>query len=470
MFRSLFAAFLIAFSYASASAAAPNILLICVDDLRPELNCFAVDYIHSPNIDRLAAEGRSFSRHYVQAPTCGVSRYSLLTGRYGNYNYGNHLLAERAKRIKRGEEVPASMPAYFRERGYRTVSIGKVSHYPGGLGGEAWNDRSQVEMPNSWDEQLMPCGAWETPQGAMHGLAHGQTRQDQPKKSMPVFQSEEGPDDIYPDGVMIEGALKKMEELSAGDEPFFFAVGIIRPHLPFGAPAKYMEPYRHIKLPAIPHPEKPDFPTTWHRSGEFNRYQLWGKNPNQDQEFADEVRKHYAACVTYADALVGRLLKKLEAGGKSENTIVVLWGDHGWHLGEHAVWGKHTLFEESLRSPLIIRVPGMDRPGEMSGSIVETIDIFPTLADLSDLPQPEYIDGVSLRPILADPTAPGHPAVSYTKAKTIRTDRWRMIRHANGYVELYDHETDSGETVNAADEHPEHVADLMQLLEKRLGL
>jgi len=277
----------------------PNVLLLCIDDLRPELACFGKEYIHSPNIDRLAEGGRAFFRHYVQAPTCGASRYSLLTGCYGGA--GNGALIDRSKKL---DSVPPSMPAWFRQNGYTTVSIGKVSHHPGGMGGPDWNDEGSLEMPNSWDRHMMPVGAWQHPRGAMHGLADGEIRVK--AGEMDVFQSVEGDDTIYPDGLTTDVALRQLEVLAKDrKKPFFLAVGIIRPHLPFGAPAKYMEHYRDAKLPPTPHPEKPAGKTTWHGSGEFMKYNRWGRNPNQDAEFAIEVRKHYAACVTYADAMVG---------------------------------------------------------------------------------------------------------------------------------------------------------------------
>lgn len=447
----------------------PNVLLICVDDLRPELACFGVDYIQSPHIDRLATAGRVFRHHYVQAPTCGASRYTLLTGRYGIYSNG--ALFRRAAKMKaNANTVPPSMPAWFRQHGYTTVSVGKVSHHPGGRGGKDWDDDAQPEMPNSWDRHLLPAGPWKHPRGWMHGLAHGEIRASAGK--MDVFQSAEGPDSIYPDGVSIPVALKQLEHLAADrDKPFFLAVGILRPHLPFGAPAKYFKPYADAKLPPTPHPTKPTWKTTWHRSGEFMKYNRWKRNPTTDAAFALAVRKHYAACVSYADAQVGRLMKTLADTGAAKNTIVVLWGDHGWHLGEHAVWGKHTLFEESLRSPLIISYPGMHKPGESTHSIVETLDIFPTLCELANVPKPHFAHGASLCPLLKDPASAGHAAISYGPggATTIRTDTHRLILHKNGYAELYDHASKAKETKNVAEDHPDLVKKLRAQLQKRLG-
>jgi len=457
-----------AFSPPIAAEKKPNVLLLCVDDLRPELGCYGVSYIRSPNIDRLARVGLRFDRHYVQAPTCGASRFTLLTGRYGGA--GNGALFQRAAKMKVDpKSVPPSMPAWFRQHGYTTVSVGKVSHHPGGRGGRGWNDDTRLEMPDSWDRHLLPAGAWKHPRGWMHGLAGGEIRGK--AGEMDVLQAVEGPDSIYPDGISIDEALRQLDQLCADTQkPFFLAVGILRPHLPFGAPAKYLKPYREARLPPIPHPTKPAGRTTWHRSGEFMKYNRWGLDPNVDAEFARKVRKHYAACVSYADAQVGRVLEKLESTGSAMNTIVVLWGDHGWHLGEHAVWGKHTLFEESLRSPLIISCPDMKNRGESTESIVETLDLFPTLCDLAGLPEPDFVDGESLRPLLENPASPGHAAFSYGRgAKTIRTNTHRLIVHKDGHVELYDHTSKGSETRNVAKDRPALVQKLSTRLRKRLN-
>ncbi len=443
-----------------------NVLMICVDDLRPELRSFGKEYINSPNIDALASRGRAFHRHYVQAPTCGASRYALLTGMYGPS--GNEALFDRAKRIDtKGGNVPPSMPEWFRSRGFTTVSIGKVSHHPGGRGGVDWDDDTQPEMPGAWTRHRLPSGPWMHPRGAMHGLANGEIRGD--SSDMDVFQSTEGPDTIYPDGLITAMALDELKNLSAESAPFFLAVGLIRPHLPFGAPAKYYEQYRDVVLPAVTHTEKPLGKTTWHKSSEFMRYNRWDKDPNEDAEFATAVRRHYAACVSFADAQVGRLIEQLDSLGLRNNTIVVLWGDHGWHLGEHAVWGKHTLFDESLRSPLIIDYPGIPMAGVKTDSIVETVDIFPTICDLAGLPIAAFSQGQTLRPILETPSAAGHAAVSYAAAKTICSDTHRLILHPRGEVELYDHRTDRGETKNVAVEQPEMVKTLRNLLNEKMA-
>lgn len=439
-----------------------NVLLIAIDDLRPELNCFGKTYIHSPNIDQLAGRGRVFQRHYVQAPTCGASRFALLTGRYGPAS--NQALFQRAQAI-----VHPSFPAWFRQHGYETVSVGKVSHHPGGWGGADWDDRRILEMPQAWDLQLMPCGPWRHPRGAMHGLANGAIR-IQPK-TMDVLESFRGDDRAYPDGWITDAAIEQLGRLGRvrGEKPFFLAVGWIKPHLPFGAPARYLQKYAEVRLPAIPHPSRPAERSTWHRSPEFMKYHRWGKDPNADPDFATEVRKHYAACVSYADAQVGRILAELDRLGLRDQTIVVLWGDHGWHLGEHGVWGKHTLFEESLRAPLIIAGPGIQKPGQATRSIVETIDIFPTVCQLAAVPEPSFVDGRSLVDLLNDPTSDGHDAVSYqARATTLRTDAFRLIVHSD-FTELYDHRSDPGETDNVAEQNPDVVRRLRRRLDQRLG-
>ena len=445
----------------------PNILLICVDDLRPELNCFGATHIFSPNIDMLASKGSSFMRHFVNAPSCGPSRYTLLTGRYGPP--GNDALFLRAeKMVKEPGKIKPSMPEWFKTHGYTTVSVGKVSHHPGGRGGDDWNDSTIIEMPGAWDRHLIPIAEWEHPRGIMHGLAYGEIRKN--AGDMDVFQAAEGDDTIYPDGLITNEALNQLRELTEEKKnPFFLAVGIIRPHLPFGAPRSYLDRYEGVELPSIAHPQKPQGRTTWHVSNEFMKYNRWDRDPNVDTVFAYEVRRHYAACVSYADAQVGKILTELNRTGADKNTIVVLWGDHGWHLGEHSVWGKHTLFEESLHSPLIIYYPGMKHPGSSTNAMVETLDVFPTICDLAGMEMPGFTQGVSLKEILEDPNLTGHPALGYWRGnKTIRTETHRLTVHEDGFVELYDHSTPEAETRNVAEEHPELVEELKQAIRAKL--
>lgn len=456
---------------APALADKPNILLICVDDLRPELNALGVEYIHSPAMDSLVESGRAFTRHYVQAPTCGASRYALLMGKYAENRAqrDNGALMSVSGKV---DEKPFSMPRHFKENGYKTLAIGKISHYPGGLGGKNWNDPEKPETPGAWDLNVMPTDPWEHPQGAMHGYAGGKARV--PGKS-PVVEHAEGDDLTYTDGWIAREALKQMDGLAKSEEPFFLAVGIMKPHLPFACPKSYLDIYEGAELPPIPHPDKPQGLSTWHGSGEFfgNYKHEQGKDPRKDPAYADEMRRSYAACVSYADAQVAKILEKLEETGLAENTVVVLWGDHGWHLGEHAVWGKHTLFEESLLAPLVIRTPGMKKAGAKTDAIVETVDIYPTLCELAGVTIPGELSGTSLVKYLENPSEEGGMALSYQgNAETIRSDSFRLIRHngKNGddKFELYDHSGKGGETENIADQKPEVVTRLSAAIDEKL--
>lgn len=386
-----------------------------------------------------------------------------MTGRYGPPT--NQALFQRAKKIAEGKEiVNPSMPEWFRSQGYTTVSVGKVSHHPGGRGGKDWNDSTLIEIPNAWDKHLMPVGDWQHPRGAMHGLAHGEIREK--PSDMDVFQAMEGNDDIYPDGAITEEALKQLNLLASDTEkPFLLAVGFIRPHLPFGAPMSYYEKYEGVSFPKIKHPSKPKGKTTWHSSGEFKQYNRWEKDINQDTLFANEIRRHYAACVSFADAQVGKVLTALQRTGAAQNTIVVLWGDHGWHLGEHAIWGKHSLFEESLHAPLIVHYPSMKNKGGNSAAIVETLDLFPTLCELTEIEIPKFIQGKSLTPILENLHSKGTSALAYRgNATTLRTEKYRFILHEDNQVELYDHTSPEKEINNIAKDHPTIVAEMKQVI------
>jgi iduronate 2-sulfatase len=463
--RSSFLALLLALP---AFAEKPNILLICVDDLRPELKALGAEYIHSPAMDSLVKSGRAFTRHYVQAPTCGASRFSLLTGRYATTSKQQSNDAFFCPEARKPDLSP-TFPAHFRNNGYQTIAIGKISHYPGGLGGENWNDPEKIEIPGAWDTNLMPTDPWKHPQGGMHGYAGGVPR----GKYRPVREHNEGDDLTYTDGWINREALKQMEGLAASEKPFLLAVGIMKPHLPFACPKSYLDLYKDTKLRATPHPQKPEGLSTWHPSGEFFGYHHEVKNPRDDAEYANQMRLSYAACVSYADAQVAQILAHLDKLKLTENTIVVLWGDHGYHLGEHGIWGKHALFEESLHAPLIIRKPGLPQPGTPTQAVVETVDIYPTLCELAGLPAPSGLSGQSLASHLADPKTDGDEAFGYWQGRhTIRTSQYRLIRHPDKKgthaFELYDHKSDDGETKNIAATHPEVVKSLSALIDAKI--
>ncbi|KJD37256.1 iduronate-2-sulfatase [Tamlana sedimentorum] len=447
--------------------ASKNVLLICIDDLRPELNCFGASYIKSPNIDALASKGVAFTNHFVNAPSCGPSRYSLLTGQFGlQYRKNNNqALFLRAKAYAENPlSLPPTMPEYFKTNGYTTVSVGKISHHPGGRGGANWDNDSIIEIPNAWTKYIMPVGDWQTPRGAMHGLANGQARTPDHREVMEAFN---GVDSSYPDGLIVEEGLKQLEKLAKNEAPFFLAIGLIKPHLPFGMPKKYLDLYEGVSIPKINHPEKPKGKTTWHKSGEFMAYNHHGKDPRTDFDYAMKLKKYYAACVSYADKHVGDILNKLKETGADKNTIVVLWGDHGWHLGEHGIWGKHSLFEESLKSPLIIYDPSLKTSITKANTIVETVDIFPTLTELCTLPNPELSNGESLVLLINAKTRQKKAAVAYNgNAITLRTKDYRFVEHTDGEVELYNHSIDASETLNVARNNPEKVVELKSLLQE----
>lgn len=472
MIKVVYASVLIFTATALEAAERPNVLFIAVDDLRPWLGCHDPKLAVSPNIDRLAKEGRRFSRHYVQVPTCGASRCALMFGRYPGRlpgDAGNEAIQKTA-----AKQPHPAFPALFRQNGYRTVSVGKITHYPGGRGGKGWVD-GPVELPGAWDESLMPSGPWKTPEGAMHGYADGLTRKQAGKDAAkrPVSQSAAGDDRTYPDGWIAEEAVKQLNELAAGGKPFFLAAGFIKPHLPFAAPVSYFKATSGITAPVPRASEKPAFPTTWHGSGEFRQYRANEGDPFREPSAAEAYRKAYLACVRYSDAQIGKLLAALDASPAAKNTVVVLWGDHGFLLGEHAIWGKHCLFEEALHSPLIIRTPGQKKPGEAAEAIVETVDIYPTLAALAGLPLSNDLDGRSLVPLLEDPSAAsdGTAAGFWQGAATLRTDTHRLIVSGKDRktVELYDHSEDPAETVNVAVKQEETVAGMRERLEKVLS-
>lgn len=447
---------------AGGRADRPNVLLICVDDLRPELGCSGEMGAITPHLDRLAAGGRLFTNHYVQFPTCGASRYSMLTGRrpgaavhYGNGAFDTLPVAERAGAV--------SIPGAFRGAGYRTIGLGKISHAPDGL-----RPDGGAQLPDAWDELLEAPGAWGDSWRAFFGYAGGATREI---GVTPAVESADVPDEGYPDGLLATAACERLAELGArgtSSEPFFFAVGFYKPHLPFCAPKRYWDFYERDAIPPSPNPDAPEgvrdnaVHTLYHRGELYPRYTGVGSDEGWSEADRRLLRHGYLACVSYVDAQIGRVLDALEAAGLNENTVVIVWGDHGWHLGDHAVFGKHTTFERALRSTLIVRAPGMAAPGVSTGRIVESLDLFPTLAAVCDVRPERELHGRDLSPLLfKGPEAlPHRDAVSYWRrgdrlATSTRTERERLVRWRDGSGEIvaeerYDHEVDPHETRNAA--------------------
>ena len=455
----------------------PNILFIAIDDLRPELGCYGNEYIKSPHIDRLAETGAVFTNHFVSVPTCGASRYSLLTGMLPKTK--GHLGNDACRNFITGKpetEVPETFIHHLRRNGYYTVGIGKISHYVDGLlYGYTDSIGTEYELPHSWDEMLLNAGKWGTGWNAFFGYANGENRQSMNRQVKP-YEMADVPDTGYPDGLIAEQALEKLGELAKKDEPFFLGVGFFKPHLPFNAPKKYWDIYDESEIPLSPNPYIPENvnKASLHGSGEFNEYQLGEEkaslNGAVSEEYARTLRHAYFACVSYIDAQVGKLMDELEKQGLAENTIVVIWGDHGWHLGDHLVWGKHTIFERSLRSPLIVNVPGKTK-GENIDKVISTVDIYPTFLELCNVEMPHETDGKNLTPLLNNPVAEWEEAAYgyFRNGITLRTERYRLtkyFRNAGPVVELYDHQNDPNETKNIAKDNPDVVKKLIPLWEK----
>ncbi|MCA9075699.1 MAG: sulfatase [Planctomycetaceae bacterium] len=446
----------------------PNVLFIAIDDLRPQLGCYGHEYMYTPRLDRLASQGRLFHRHYVQVPTCGASRCALLTGRYPRTPADISNMAVRSRMAGREESPdPESFAHLFRRSGYHTVCLGKISHY---VDGRIYNyDKSgdgSLEMPHSWDDVGLPYGKWKDGWSSFFGYADGSGRT---RGVSPPIESADVDDEGYPDGLIANAAIEKLRSLR--DQQFLLCVGFFKPHLPFCAPQKYFDLYDPLALPLSPNPDPPvDVdPRSLHRSSElFGNYGREVDDPFTDIEYHRRLRHAYFACVSYVDTQVGKVLDELDRLGLMENTIVVVWGDHGWHLGDQSIWGKHTTFERALRSTLIVRTPHMSSPGTSTSAIVETVDLYPTLTDLCGIDPPAGLDGQSLVPVLNDPDrSVGSIAFGFWEngSRTLRTDRYRLVHlPADGTApeafELYDHDVDPLETRNIAAAHPDVVAEL----------
>lgn len=465
------------------AAAQPNLLFIAVDDLR---NCLDLDgdpIARTPNLDRLASEGRYFRHHYVQVPACGPSRCSMLTGRriirtWDVWNADRQLTKEPAN--------PVSWPHHFRRHGYTTTCIGKISHEPAGTMPPQYE---LAQVPFSWDKAFAPKAHWATPWHAFFAYSGGHAYnavirwvRDEPPR-MP-FESGDVGDDGYADYYLADSAISELRRLTTGEQPFVLAVGFFKPHLPHAAPKKYwdMFPAREVGMPANFHaPQNVDESICIHDSVELTQHYLWPSGVgNINREEAVRQRRAYYAAVAYVDGQVGRLLDETRRLGCDDDTIVVLWSDHGWQLGEHRMFSKHANYEVATNSPLIIKTPGLEQPGATADGVVEAVDLFPTLVELCELPTPPGLHGRSLRGMLQNPNAPGKRAAYSThgggrgyRGHTLRTNRYRLVRWINddgqvGLVELYDHQTDPGENVNIAETCPNIVADLTAQLTQKM--
>jgi len=459
--------------------AKPNVLFICIDDLRPELGCYGASYIKSPNIDKLGSSGVIFSNQFTQIPTCGASRTCLLTGLLPVTK--KHLTNEAPQIFISGKpetERPETFIHNLKRNGYYTVGVGKISHSADGLlYGYTDPVGTERELPHSWDDLVFDAGKWKTGWNAFFGYADGENRQSM-KANVKPYEKGNVDDDGYVDGLTAKLAITKLDELAKRKEPFFLGVGFFKPHLPFNSPAKYWDMYDEDKIELTP---SPDIPlnvnkASLHQSGEFNGYKAGDEDATLEKPVSDayarKLRHAYFAAVSYVDAQVGKVLDELNRLGLAENTIVVVWGDHGWHLGDQRVWGKHTIFERALRSALIVKLPGKSSKGVRVDKIVSSIDIYPTLMELCGVKMPFKTDGKSMVGLMKNPSLPSWSQVTYgyfMNGITVRTDRYRLTKYFRSElpnVELYDHQVDPFENKNIANENPKLVEQLMPVWEK----
>lgn len=369
----------------------PNILFIAIDDLRPALGCYGDPLAKSPNIDQFAKSARRFNRAYVQQAVCGPSRTSLLTGLLPDHTRVWH----NRNRFREGHPDHVTLPQLFKQDGYRTLGFGKI-----------FSGNEKELDPVSWSEpETLKRKGWKN-----YVLPHNQGKE----KKQAAYEVADVADDAYPDGKLADVAVKTLENLKKDGGPFFLAVGFFKPHLPFNTPKKYWDLHDRaaFELPeGIREPVRLSPKIALHSHRELGGYKGVPKDEDLDVEQSRQLRHGYYACVSYVDAQVGKVLGALKRLGLEQNTIVVIWGDHGFALGETNRWCKATNFELDTRVPLLIRTPNLAQPGSATDSLVEMVDLYPTLAAVAGLGAPADLDGRSFSPILKDPQAPGRDTV-----------------------------------------------------------
>ncbi len=467
-----------------ADVSRPNVLFIAVDDLRPELGCYGNESILTPNMDRLAGDAVTFTRAYCQQAVCNPSRASLMTGLRPDTLRVWDLYTD----FRETTPDAVTVSQHFMRHGYFATAIGKIYH-------------NNIPDPPSWSEEKLHIDGYPFDPDAVYlnddNLAWLENRKaeliaagtherridryGQWYLKATATEVADCPDNAYYDGAQTDVAIEKLAELKERSEPFFFGVGYYRPHLPFNAPKKYWDLYDRSEIPLAKNPSLPrgvpNMAVNTMREL-IAGYHDFHEAPRPDQGSLTEERarllKHgYYASVSYVDAQVGRLLDGLQRLGLWENTIVVLWGDHGWKLGEHNSWCKMTNFEIDARVPLIVRSPGAHENGKQCDRLVEFVDVYPSLCEAAGLPIPDGLEGLSVVPLLENRNLPWKSAaftqflregkwvapdgIAYM-GRSIRTDRYRYVRWLNRETsdlaaeELYDHEADPLETVNVAAE------------------
>ncbi|MDF1746508.1 MAG: sulfatase-like hydrolase/transferase, partial [Gimesia sp.] len=485
--RSTFILFSIAYivSHATSSTAMasengsvkPNILFIAVDDLRPELGCYGVKEIRTPNIDALAVSGVTFNRAYCQLAVCNPSRVSIMTG----LRPDSTKVWDLATRFRHTIPDAVTLPQQFMKHGYYTASYGKIFHNP-------WPDNESWSAPHHWPKN---SSLWSQEAKQKHAKyksklrAEGRSEKKINRIRPQATEIVDTPDSEHVDGAIAEQAIASLKQLAKQQKPFFLATGFVRPHLPFVVPRKYWELYDRARLPlsqnAFLPKGAPGF--AMNTMYELRDYFDFDKTPLPNRDALTEAQqrrlKHgYYASVSFIDNLIGKLLSELESLNLTENTIVVLWGDHGWKLGEHNSWCKQTNYEIDARVPLIIRVPGSKAKGQKTDALVELVDVYPTLCELAGLPVSKQLEGRSMVPLLSQQEQDWKQAAfsqfSRQNGRTplmgysMRTDRYRYIewqdRRTRKVVatELYDHESDPQENTNIAgvSENKERLTEL----------
>jgi len=438
--------FLTAADLKSQNQKKPNVLFIAVDDLRPELGCYGQTQIHSPNIDKLAESGLTFNRAYCNIPVCGATRASILSGIRPNRNRFVNFDCWQDK------EVPGvvSLPMHFKNNGYTTISLGKVYHHiTDGKG--SWSETPWFPQGDwkGWQAYVLPESHQQIETGAAVGGING-----------PSFESPEAPDHIYPDGMIAAEAILQLQNFKNTEQPFFLAVGFLKPHLPFNAPKKYWDLYDFDKIELPENMQKPkDAPDEcMHNFGELRNYTDVPDQGPMEKEFMRKLIHGYYACVSYTDAQIGKVLDELERLGLAENTIVILWGDHGWNLGDHGLWCKHCNFEKVLHTPVILRVP--QKPKNLkTDALIEYVDIYPSVCELAGLSKPFHLQGKSFAPLTENPKLPWKEEVysRWIRGETIVTKthtytEWLSDTDGKTYSRmLYDLQSDPEETVNISE-------------------
>lgn len=465
---------------ATPSSLRPNILLLLVDDLKPALGCYGDTSAKSPNIDRLAATGLRFDLAYCNQAVCAPSRLSLMLGSHPSSTGLYHLHS----RLRAALPDAVTLPQHCaRHGGYQTESIGKVFHIGHGNDGDA----ASFNRPHFGDKVIEYLDPASTPEGRLTReealFSNRQLDRIAQLPRGPAFEAPDVGDDDYADGRVAAETIRRLQaagaQRRAQGTPFLIAAGFVRPHLPFSVPKKYWDQHDPTSLPAPPTADHPaGSPAVAHkRGGEIAAY---SPVPASNEPFPPDLQRRlihgYYASVSYVDAQIGRVLDALDAAGMAETTIVILWGDHGFHLGDHGIWTKHTNYEQANRIPLIIRAPGVTTPGFSTSQLAESVDLFPTLCELAGLPAPagpQPIDGISLVPVLKQPSRRlrDHAFHVFPRGqvlgRAIRTERHRLVEWRkpgappeSAEIELYDYEADPQESTNLAATQSEVVTTL----------